>query len=70
MHLGFAVRTWLGMGSWESSPDERARINCPPVLVIPAMDASPGEFSGAEDASAQGPSLQLASADPQAANFR
>jgi len=40
MHLGFAVRgPQPGTGSWESSPDERGRINCPPVLVIPAMDA-------------------------------
>lgn len=40
VRLGFAVRgPQPGTGSWESSPDERGRITCPPMLVIPAMDA-------------------------------
>lgn len=38
MHLGFAVHgPQPRTGSWESSPDERERINCPPVSGIPAM---------------------------------
>lgn len=40
MRLGFAVRgPQPGTGSWKRSPDERGRINCPPMLVIPAIDA-------------------------------
>lgn len=57
MHLGLARHgPQPKPGSRESSPDEKGRINCPPVSVIPAVGCLLESSLEQKEASAQGPS--------------
>lgn len=57
MHLGFTMHgPQPKTGSWESSPDEKGRINCPPVSVIPAVGCLLESSLEQKETSAQGSS--------------
>lgn len=66
MHLGFTMHgPQPKTGSWESSPDERGRINCPPVSAIPAMGFLLESSLKQKEASTQGPSCPCHPQIPQ-----